>query len=158
MSILTIQGILGIQEKEYQKPSNMITKSFLNDLSYKIIGCAIEVHKQLGPGLLESVYLECMKKELFLRDMNFISQLLVPINYKGLLIDADYRLDLLIENSIVVELKAMEGLLPVHEAQLLTYMKLLQKPKGVLINFNCTNIVKEGSKQMVNEFFSALPD
>ena len=136
----------------------MITKSFLNDLSYKIIGCAIEVHKQLGPGLLESVYLECMKKELFLRSMNFICQLLVPINYKGLLIDADYRLDLLIENSIVVELKAIEGLLPVHEAQLLTYMKLLQKPKGVLINFNCTNIVKEGSKQMVNEFFSALPD
>jgi GxxExxY protein len=158
MSILTIQGILGIQEKEHQKPSNMITKSFLNDLSYKIIGCAIEVHKQLGPGLLESIYLGCMKKELFLRDMNFISQLVVPINYKGLLIDADYRLDLLIENSIVVELKAMEGLLPVHEAQLLTYMKLLQKPKGVLINFNCTNIVKEGSKQMVNEFFSALPD
>ncbi len=158
MIILTIQGILDIQEKEYQKPSNMITKSFLNDLSYKIIGCAIEVHKQLGPGLLESVYLECMKKELFLRDMNFINQLLVPINYKGLLIDADYRLDLLIENSIVVELKAMEGLLPVHEAQLLTYMKLMQKPKGVLINFNCTNIVKEGSKQMVNEFFSALPD
>ena len=158
MSISTIQGILDIQEKECQKPSNMITKSFLNDLSYKIIGCAIEVHKQLGPGLLESVYLECMKKKLFLRSMNFISQLLVPINYKGLLIDADYRLDLLIENSIVVELKAMEGLLPVHEAQLLTYMKLLQKPKGVLINFNCTNIVKEGSKQMVNEFFSALPD
>jgi GxxExxY protein len=158
MNTLTIQGILDIQEKEYQKPSKMITKFFLNDLSYKIIGCAIEVHKQLGPGLLESVYLECMKKELFLRGINFISQLLVPINYKGLLIDADYRLDLLIENSIAVELKAMEGLLPVHEAQLLTYMKLLQKPKGVLINFNCTNIVKEGSKQMVNEFFSALPD
>jgi GxxExxY protein len=158
MNTLTIQGILDIQEKEYQKTSKMITKSFLNDLSYKTIGCAIEVHKQLGPGLLESVYLECMKKELFLRGMNFISQLLVPINYKGLLIDADYRLDLLIENSIVVELKAMEGLLPVHEAQLLTYMKLLQKPKGVLINFNCTNIVKEGSKQMVNEFFSVLTD
>ena len=90
--------------------------------------------------------------------MNFKSQLLVPINYKGLLIDADYRLDILIEDLIVVELKAMEGLLPVHEAQLLTYMKLLEKPKGILINFNCSNIVKEGSKQMVNEFFSSLPE
>lgn len=120
----------------------MATKSILNDLSYKIVGCAIEVHKLLGPGLLESVYLECMKKELFLRGINFVSQLIVPINYKGLLIAADYRLDLLIEDFVVVELKAMEGILPVHEAQLLTYMKLLQKPKGVLINFNCTNIVK----------------
>ena len=136
----------------------MLTKSFLNDLSYKIVGCAIEVHKHLGPGLLESVYLECMKKELFLRGMNFISQLVVPINYKGLLIAADYRLDLLVEDSLVIELKAMDGLLPVHEAQLLTYMKLLQKPKGILINFNCTNIVKEGSKQMVNEYFSVLPE
>ena len=136
----------------------MMTKSFLNDLSYKIVGCAIEVHKNLGPGLLESVYLECMKKELFLRKVNFVSQLLVPINYKGLLIAAEYRLDLLIEDSIVVELKAMDGLLPVHEAQLLTYMKLLQKPKGILINFNCSNIVKEGSKQMVNEYFSVLPE
>ena len=136
----------------------MITKALLNDLSYKIIGCAIEVHKHLGPGLLESIYHECMKKELFLRGFNFQSQFLVPINYKGLLIDADYRLDFLIEDLIVVELKAMDGLLPVHEAQLLTYMKLLQKSKGILINFNCTNIVKEGSKQMVNEFFSSLPE
>jgi GxxExxY protein len=136
----------------------MMTKSFLNDLSYKIVGCAIEVHKHLGPGLLESVYLECMKKELFLRGINFVSQLLVPINYKGLLMAAEYRLDLLIEDSIVAELKAMDGLLPVHEAQLLTYMKLLQKPKGILINFNCSNIVKEGSKQMVNEYFSVLPE
>lgn len=136
----------------------MNVKSYLNDLSYKIIGCVIEVHKHLGPGLLESVYLECMKKELLLREINFKSQLLVPVNYKGLLLDTDYRLDLLIEDSIVVELKAMDGILPVHEAQLLTYMKLLNRPKGVLINFNCTNIVKEGSKQMVNELFSSLPD
>lgn len=136
----------------------MITKAFLNALSYKIVGHAIEVHKHLGPGLLESVYLECLKKELSLRGFNFKSQLIVPINYKGLSIDADYRLDLLIEDILVVELKAMEGILPVHEAQLLTYMKLMQKPKGILINFNCANIVKEGSKQMVNEYFSELPD
>ncbi|HXR82840.1 MAG TPA: GxxExxY protein [Hanamia sp.] len=136
----------------------MITKSYLNDLSYKIIGCAIEVHKQLGPGLLESAYQACMKQELFLKSINYVSQLIVPINYKGLLIDADYRLDFLVEEEIVVELKAMDGLLPVHQAQLLTYMKLLQKPKGILLNFNCVNIVKEGSKQMVNDFFALLPE
>lgn len=141
-----------------KKKQTVITKSYLNDLSYKIIGCAIDVHKHLGPGLLESVYQECMKKELFIRSINYKSQLVVPINYKGLLIDADYRLDFLIEDEIVVELKAMDGILPVHEAQLLTYMKLLQKPKGILINFNSVNIVKEGSKQMVNELFSLLPE
>ena len=127
-------------------------------MSYKIVGCAIEVHKHLGPGLLESAYHACMKQELFLKSINYTSQLLVPINYKGLQIDADYRLDFLIEEEIVVELKAMDGLLPVHQAQLLTYMKLLGKSKGILLNFNSINIVKEGSKQMVNELFALLPE
>ncbi|SRR5258706_6538995 len=136
----------------------IITKSYLNDLSYKIVGCAIEVHKHLGPGLLESIYHECLRQEFLLRNINYKSQLFVPIEYKGLALDADYRLDFLIEDEIVVELKAMEGLLPVHEAQLLTYMKLLKKSKGIIINFNCTNIVKEGTKQMVNEYFSKLPE
>jgi len=136
----------------------MITKSYLNDLSYKIVGCAIEVHKHLGPGLLESAYHACMKQEFFLKSINYLSQLLAPINYKGLQIDADYRLDFLIEEEIVVELKAMDGLLPVHQAQLLTYMKLLGKSKGILLNFNSINIVKEGSKQMVNELFALLPE
>ncbi|HEY5407213.1 MAG TPA: GxxExxY protein [Ginsengibacter sp.] len=136
----------------------MITKSYLNDLSYKIVGCAIEVHKHLGPGLLESAYHACMKQEFFLKSINYTSQLLVPIYYKGLQIDADYRLDFLIEEEIVVELKAMDGLLPVHQAQLLTYMKLLGKSKGILLNFNSINIVKEGSKQMVNELFALLPE
>lgn len=136
----------------------MITKYFLNDLSYKIVGCAIEVHKHLGPGLLESVYQDCLRKEFTLRNIIFKRQLIVPVNYKGLILDTDYRLDFLVENEIVVELKAMEGILPVHEAQLLTYMKLLQKAKGILINFNCANIVKEGTKQMVNEYFSSLKD
>lgn len=135
-----------------------MTKSYLNDLSYKIIGCAIEVHKHLGPGLLESVYQECMKKELFLRSLESKSQLIVPVEYKGLILDTDYRLDFLVEDKLVVELKAIDGLLPIHEAQLLTYMKLLNKPKGILINFNCTNIIKEGSRQMVNELFASLPE
>ena len=135
-----------------------ITKSYLNDLSYKIVGCAIEVHKHLGPGLLESIYHECLKQEFFLRGINYKSQLFVPIDYKGIALNADYRLDFLVEDEMVVELKAMEGILPVHEAQLLTYMKLLQKGKGILINFNCANIAKEGTKQMVNEYFSMLPE
>jgi GxxExxY protein len=134
----------------------MITKSYLNDLSYKIIGCAVEVHKHLGPGLLESVYHDCLKNEFYLRNIHADSQLLVPVVYKGLVLDTDYRLDFLVEDEIVVELKAMDGILPVHEAQLLTYMKLLSKPKGILINFNCANIVKEGTKQMVNEVFYNL--
>jgi GxxExxY protein len=136
----------------------IISKSYLNDLSYKIVGCAIEVHKHLGPGLLESVYHDCLKQEFFLRNLNFKSHLLVPINYKGLVLNTDYRLDFIIEDEIIIEIKAMDGLLPVHEAQLLTYMKLLQKSKGILINFNCSNIVKEGTKQMVNEYFKDLPE
>jgi GxxExxY protein len=134
----------------------VVTKSYLNNLSYRIIGCAIEVHKQLGPGLLESVYHECLKKEFFLKKINAISQLLVPVSYKGLLLDTDYRLDFLVEDQIVVELQAIDGILPVHEAQLLTYMKLLSRPKGIIINFNCSNLVTEGTKQMVNEVFSNL--
>ena len=141
-----------------QKNINMITKKQLSELTYQIVGCAIEVHKHLGPGLLESVYHDCMKKEFSLRNINFKSQLLVPVNYKGLILDTDYRLDFLVEDLIVVELKAMDGILPVHEAQLLTYMKLLQKAKGVLLNFNSTNIVNGGSKQMVNELFTELPE
>ncbi len=82
----------------------------------------------------------------------------MPINYKGLILDTDYRLDFLVEDELIVELKAMEGILPVHEAQLLTYMKLLQKSKGMLINFNCSNIVKEGTRQMVNDYFKLLPE
>jgi len=136
----------------------VITKSYLNDLSYKIVGCAIEVHKCLGPGLLESIYHECMRQEFYLRNIFYQSQLFVPIEYKGIKLEADYRLDFLVENEIVIELKAMDGILPVHEAQLLTYMKLLQKSKGIIINFNSTNIVKEGAKQMVNEYFTKLPE
>jgi GxxExxY protein len=94
-----------------------ITQQYLDDLTYKIIGCAIEVHKELGPGLLESVYQKCFVRELLLQHMDFISQTLVPISYKGMLMEADLRLDVLVENLILVELKAMDNWLPVHEAQ-----------------------------------------
>ena len=135
-----------------------INKAYLKDLVYKVNGAAIEVHKNLGPGLLESVYHKCLKKELELRGVNYVSELKIPIQYKGLDIDADLRLDLLVEDILVVELKAVECLLPIHEAQILTYMKLLDKPEGLLINFNVSNIFYEGQRTFVNELYRALED
>lgn len=135
-----------------------MTKKKLNELTYSIIGAAIEVHKELGPGLLESVYHKCLKQELEHRQLHYQSEMLVEVNYKGLSLDADLRCDLLIDDMIVVELKAVDALAPVHEAQLLTYMKLLEKPKGILINFTCANLFKEGQRTFVNELFRVLPD
>ena len=134
-----------------------ITQKYLDELTYRIIGCAIEVHKQLGPGLLESVYEKCFIRELELKGLNYVSQRIVPVNYKGIQLDADLRFDVLVEDLIVTELKAMEGILPVHEAIVLTYMRMLEKPKGIIINFHCTNIFKEGQKTLVNEYYAALP-
>jgi GxxExxY protein len=134
-----------------------ITQKYLDDLTYVIIGCAIEVHKQLGPGLLESVYEKCFTRELALKNLNFEAQQSVPVHYKGVQLDAELRFDVLVEGLIITELKSIDGLLPIHDAVLLTYMKLLEKPKGILINFNCTNIFKEGQKTLVNEYYAALP-
>lgn len=135
-----------------------ITKKYLNELTYHVIGCAIEVHKHLGPGLLESVYERCFVKELELRGIKYKKQVWVPVSYKGLELDTELRLDVLVEDILCVELKAQEGILPVHGATVLTYMQLLNKPKGVLINFHCVNIFKEGQKTFVNELFSVLPE
>jgi len=135
-----------------------LTKQYLDQLTYKVIGAAIEVHKALGPGLLESVYHKCMKKELELKGIGFQSELSVPVDYKGLEIDTELRCDLLIENCLAVELKSVDVMLPIHEAQILTYMRLLEVPKGILINFNCVNIFKEGQKTFVNELFCDLKD
>jgi GxxExxY protein len=114
------------------------------------------VHKYLGPGLLESVYEKSFMRELELRRFNCKAQLLLPIEYKGIVLEGALRTVVLVENLILVELKAVESLLPVHEAQLLTYMKLMKKPKGILVNFNCTNIFKEGQKTFVNEWYARL--
>jgi GxxExxY protein len=134
-----------------------ITQKFLDELTYKIIGCAIEVHKQLGPGLLESVYEKCFIHELGLKGLHCQSQQKIPIVYKDLRLEAELRYDVLVENLIIAELKSMDGILPIHEAVLLTYLKMLNKPKGVIINFNCTNIFKEGQRTLVNELYAALP-
>jgi|SRR5690348_17144339 len=113
-----------------------------------IIGAAIEVHKQLGPGLLESTYEECLCHELNLRGIQFQRQLDLPVLYKGLKLDCGYRLDLLVEDRVVVELKAVEQILPVHEAQLLTYLHLAHKPVGLLINFNVP-LLKDGIRRRI---------
>ncbi len=134
-----------------------MTKRQITKLSYEITGYAIKVHKALGPGLLESVYEKCLKYELEKNGLNVRQQVLIPVIYDGLEIDTELRLDLLVNDSIVVELKAVETTLPVHEAQLLTYMKLLEKPQGLLINFYTHNI-SESLKPMVNEFFARLPE
>ena len=134
-----------------------VTQKYINEITYEVIGCAIEVHKHLGPGLLESVYEKCFRKELTLRSLEYQTQQWVPIEYKGLLLEAELRLDIIVEDLLLVELKAIESILPIHEAQVLTYLRLMQKPKGILINFNCVNIYKEGQKTFVNELFANLP-
>ena len=135
-----------------------MTKKYLNELTYKVIGCAIEVHKQIGPGLLESIYEKCFLRELKLRGIACKSQIWVPLQYKGLELDTELRMDVLVEDILCVELKAQEGLLPIHDAVLLSYMQMLQKPKGVLINFHCVNTFKEGQKTLVNDLFALLPE
>ena len=135
-----------------------LTKKYLNDLTYEINGAAIEVHKILGPGLLESVYHECMKYELDLRGVPYKSELSAPINYKGLKTKGDLRCDLWIEDFIVVELKAVNEMHPIFDATLITYMNLLKSPKGILYNFNVVNLFREGQKTIVNELFRSLPD
>ena len=126
----------------------MTTKKQLDKLTYEIIGSAIEVHKTLGRGLLESVYHQCLKEELLHRNLNFLTEMKIPVIYKEKTLDIDFRCDLFIENSIVVELKSVQEIIPIYEAQLLTYMKLLQCPKGILINFNCSNIFRDGQKHL----------
>lgn len=135
-----------------------ITKTYLNDLTYKINGAAIEVHRHLGPGLLESVYHKCLAYELELRGIKFISEMSVPVNYKGVEIRTDFRCDFFIEEIITVELKAMEKIPPIDEARLLNYMKLLKSPKGIMFNFNVVNLYQEGQKTYVNNLFTELPE
>lgn len=119
-----------------------------DDLSKKVIGCAIEVHRELGPGLLESTYEHCFARELALNEIEFERQKALPVTYKGIKLDCGYRIDLLINRQIVVELKSVRALTPVDEAQILTYMKLSDIRIGLLINFNVA-LLKQGLKRFV---------
>ena len=126
-------------------------------MTHSVIGSAIEVHKELGPGLLESIYEKCLTYLLREKGYKLDVQQKVPLVFRGLYLDCDLRFDIMVEDLIIVELKAVEALLPIHEAQLLTYLKLLEKPKGILLNFNCTNIFKEGQKTLVADIYANLP-
>ena len=118
----------------------------INQITEKIIGCAIQVHKELGPGLLESAYEECLMYELKQAGLNAERQVPVPIVYKEIKLDCGYRIDILVEKQVIIELKAVDALIPVHEAQILTQMKFAKKEIGLLINFNVT-LLKNGLKR-----------
>jgi GxxExxY protein len=134
-----------------------ITRKYLDRLTYIVIGAAIDVHKELGPGLLESIYEKCLKHLLEKKGLKVKVQQRVPLVFHGLYLDCNLRFDLMVEDLIIVEVKAMDGILPIHEAQLLTYLKLLNRPKGIILNFNCINLFKEGQKTMVTNLYAELP-
>ena len=134
----------------------MITQKYINNIAYAIVGCAIEVHKEIGPGLLESVYESCFIEEMTSAGLNVKSQVHVPVIYKGKDLGGQLKLDLLVNDLIIVEIKAVEAMIPVYKAQLLSYLKLAAKPKGLLINFNTTNISQD-LVPLVTEEFALLP-
>jgi len=119
-----------------------------DELSRNVIGCAIEVHRNLGPGLLESTYRQCLACELSQANIPFQMELPVPVKYKDMLLDCGYRIDLLVSSDLIVEIKSVETLLPIHQAQTLTYMRLASIPIGLLINFNVTKL-QNGIKRLV---------
>lgn len=134
-----------------------MTQKELTELGYRIVGCAIEVHKQLGPGLLECIYEECFIEELKSNGFQVEAQERIPLIYKGKILKSELKLDLLIDDCIIVELKAVDEIHPIFKAQLLTYLKLSGMPKGLLINFNCENITSKGLVSLVTEKFANLP-
>jgi GxxExxY protein len=130
----------------------MISKYEIERVGKLIVNAAFEVHKELGPGLLESVYEYCLVQELKSRNLHVESQVKLPVFYKGKQLEKEFVLDLLVEHEIVIELKAVEILLPVHEVQMVTYLKLADKKLGYLINFNVP-LLKEGIKRKINGYF-----
>ncbi|OBW42143.1 hypothetical protein AB670_01481 [Chryseobacterium sp. MOF25P] len=134
-----------------------MTKTEVTQLSYDIVGCAIKVHKELGPGLLESVYELCLAYELKEKGHLVNQQVTTKINYGKIEIETPLKVDLLVNETIIIEIKTVEKLLPVHQAQLMTYRKILKKPQGLLINFYTENITKS-MVPLINEYFSKLPE
>jgi len=135
----------------------MLTKQYIKDLNYKIVAAAIEVHKHLGPGLLESIYEECLYEELVIQGLNPQRQVPVPVIYKGKQVKDDLKIDLLVNDVIIVELKSVIEMHPIFTAQMLTYLKLADKPKGLLINFNVEKLV-DGIIPLVYNKYINIPD
>ena len=123
----------------------------INLLTEKIIGCSIEVHKAIGPGLLESAYEECLCYELAQNNLRFERQVPLPVLYKGVNLDCGYRLDIIVEDLVILEIKAVDRLMAIHEAQLLSYLRMLDKRVGLLLNFH-SSVLKNGIKRIVNNF------
>ncbi len=128
-----------------------MNKEVLNTLSKDILDSSIAVHREMGPGLLESVYQQCLVKELFLRNIKTSTMVPIPLHYKGYTLNKDYVIDILVEDEIILELKSVEVILPVHEAQIISYLKLADKRLGFLINFNVP-LLKDGFRRFVNNF------
>lgn len=129
----------------------LVDDARLNHVTGSIIGGAIEVHRVMGPGLLESPYIPCLEYELAERGLSYVRQQAIALTYKTLRLDAIYKLDLVVEDTVIVEVKCVETLAPVHKAQLLTYMRLAKKPAGLLINFNVPRLM-DGVKRLLNTY------
>jgi GxxExxY protein len=128
----------------YHGDTEARSKLLHEELTERVIGAAIEVHRALGPGLLESAYEECLSHEFHLRGIPFARQVPLPVEYKGVRLDCEYRLDLVVESVLILEIKCVEHVLPVHEAQLLTYMKMAGKRVGIILNFNVPVLTRGG--------------
>ena len=133
-----------------------MTQKYITDLTYKIIGCCIEVHRILGPGLLEKIYMKALQEEFKIQEINYESEFNIHVDYKGKDLDCDLRCDFLIEGCIVLEVKSVADLHDIHTAQTLNYMNLLKTPKAILVNFNVTNIFKEGQKTFLSKYYQQL--
>lgn len=129
----------------------VMNREQLDEIGKQVFEGALAVHKEMGPGLLEAVYQQCLAKELRLRSLQVNTMVPIPLMYKGYLLNKDYVIDMLVEDQVILELKAIEGILPVHEAQIISYLKLADKRLGFLINFNVP-LLKNGFKRFVNGF------
>jgi GxxExxY protein len=135
-----------------------LTKKYINDLTYQINGAIIEVHKILGPGLLESIYHKCLIYELKLRNIPFLSEANITFGYKDLDLSTDLRCDLLVDGCVMLELKAVQEIIPYFKAKLISHMKLTKIPRGILVNFNVKNIMDEGYWPIKNDYYDELED
>ena len=135
-----------------------ITKDYLNKLTYKIVGCCIEVHKVAGPGLYEDLYHKCLEKEFQLQGINYRTELQLPLNYKGFEVDCKLKCDFLIEDAIVLEIKSISEIIDIHRAQTMNYMNLLKVHKSILVNFNVFNLYRNGTETFVSRNFHNLPE
>ena len=133
-----------------------MTQKYITDLTYKIIGCCIEVHRILGPGLLEKIYIKALQEEFKIQEINYESEFNIHVDYKGKDLDCDLRCDFLLEECIVLEVKSVADFHDIHTAQTLNYMNLLKTPKAILVNFNVTNIFKEGQKTFLSKYYQQL--